>query len=276
MWPSVGLTRSSDEGLTLDITSVSDELKQWYLTNCENGHLSWKTLSNKTGVTVSNISKIARGEVHQPKYETAKVLLEAVLPKRQADVLRFLRAEYPDKVFNFVDSQAQTPRATLRDTPQKNELLEDELTYRLYKLSLGNSYEVEKLKVDFGRVQVESRIAALEKAELVVSDDGVLRRAADLVHTQQNETSLTAKHFRYNVNMVSMKKTLAKKGAKHIDTHANRMLFYHFPLTEEALAMMVNDTLDFISGLAKKYNDEKYHGSVVGFIDITTGRFDDR
>lgn len=258
----------------MSIDSLSAELNLWYERNCVQGNLSWNYLAKKTGITVSNITKIARGDVALPKYQTAKALLKTICPEDDVEVNTYLRTAYPAKSFNFVDVEAETPRSVVFLGRKSIEILEDDLSFRLYKLALGNSSSIKSLKASFGEVQVSTRLESLERAQLVRIDADVLMRNDDLKFTQSNDPVLIAKHFKYNIDMVSAKKVLAKKGIGEIDAHVNRLLFYHGPFTEEALAMMVNETLDFISALAKKYSSEKYRGDVPGFIDITTGRFD--
>lgn len=258
----------------MTIDSLSDELNSWYEENCVGGNLSWKVLSRKTGITVSNIAKIARGEIALPKYETAKVLLEAILPHQQPDVFRYLRAKYPQKAYNYVDVKAVPPRANLYSQPSRVAALDDELTYRLYKIALCKKASVASLKKDFGADQVEKRIEILVEKKLVFVEDGVLVRNPDIAHTQTNDPVFINKYFKFNTDIVAGKKVLASHGSANVDTYTNKLLFYHGSFSEDSLKKMVAETIEFIDYLAKKYNDENIEGDVAGFIDITTGRFD--
>lgn len=256
----------------MPITSLSDELNTWYENNCVQGNLSWKVLAKKTGITVSNITKIARGEVTRPKYETARVLLAAILPGRADDIAEYIALTYQGGQITFA-KEHESPRKQLTEDTQ--DLFRDALTFRLFKLSMSGKRTVASLERDFGVNQITPRLDSLVRDGVVAIDDqGRLCRAPASKFIFSTEMAAVATEFKHVVDIVAEKKILARNGEKTIDKDANRLMSYHCSIKPESAEQMRNDILDSIRKIAQKYGTDEHKGDVELFYNVVVGRFD--
>lgn len=254
------------------ISSLSAELKAWYEKHCVNGHLSWNVLAKKTGITVSNITKIARGEVERPKYETAKLLLDAILPGQDEQVAEYIAATYQGGTITF-EKEAESPRSQL--PVEAADLLRDSLSFRLFKLSMSGSRTVTDLEQDFGVSFVRPRLEALTQVGLVVVDDqGLLQRTAQSKFIFDNDMGSVVTEFKHAIDIVAEKKILARNGVESIDKDANRLVSYHCSLKPESAKQMADDIVAMIRKVAQKYGADQHKGDIEVFLNVAHGRFD--
>lgn len=254
------------------ITSLSAELNAWYEKHCVNGNLSWNVLARRTGITVSNITKIARGEVGKPKFETARVLLDAMFPDRKDDIAAYIEATYKGGPVTFA-KEHESPRKLL--TQQILDLLRDPLTFRLFKLSMSGKRTVAGLGQDFGEGQVQPRIDSLIAEDLVIIDeDGCLRRSPGAQFILSAEMVGVAVEFRHVVDIVAEKKILAECGETSIDKEANRLFYYHGSLKPESAENMRKEILHLMRKVVSKYSADEHKGEVEMFYNVAYGRFD--
>lgn len=256
----------------MSIESLSAELNNWYEKHCVNGNLSWNVLSRKTGITVSNITKIARGDVGKPKYETARTLLNAILPDRQDDIAEYIALTYQGGQITF-SKEHESPRKQLTDDVL--DLFRDPLTFRLFKLAMSGSRSVTSLEDDFGGSQVRPRLESLAQVGVVEVDEaGLLRRPTASQFSLSTVTAGVALEFKHAVDIVAEKKILANNGDTSIDKEANRLLAYHCSLTPESAQNMRREIVDFLRKTAQKYSAEEHKGEVELFYNVAIGRFD--
>lgn len=254
------------------IESLGAELNAWYEKHCANGHLSWNVLAKKTGITVSNITKIARGEVERPKYETAKLLLDAILPGRPQEVAEYITATYQGGAITF-EKEAESPRTQL--SAEAADLLRDSLSFRLFKLSMSGSRAVTELEQDFGVSFVRPRIEALTQIGLVTVDDqGRLKRTAKSKFIFDSDMGSVVTEFKHAIDLVAEKKILARNGVESIDKDANRLASYHCSLKPESAKQMAEDIMAMIRKVAQKYGADQHKGDVEVFFNVALGRFD--
>lgn len=256
----------------MPIESVSKELNCWYEKNCAHGKLSWKTLEKKTGVTVSSITKIARGEIQRPKYETAAVLLKAVLPDDKAGVEDYISAVYGAEDVEF-DPDAPSARKKL--SAKTTAALWDFVAFRLFKLSMSGRHLIKEIKARMGGEDVLPRLQVLKDLGLVYVDKtGFLRRRPGSQTTRNNNTSSVADEFKHVIDLVAAKKVLSQQGNSSIDNEINKLLHLHMCVDQDKLPEMSKDIRDFLKKLSEKYDVTDSPNGVEVFVNVATGRFD--
>lgn len=256
----------------MPITSLSDELNTWYENNCVQGNLSWKVLAKKTGITVSNITKIARGEVTRPKYETARVLLAAILPGRADDIAEYIALTYQGGQITFA-KEHESPRKQLTEDTQ--DLFRDALTFRLFKLSMSGKRTVASLERDFGVNQITPRLDSLVRDGVVAIDDqGRLCRALSSTFTFGSGVMNVATEFKHGVDLIAEKKVLAAHGNSTIEKEANRLISYSSSLKPESAKNMRADFINVFRKVVQKYSEPEHRGDVEVFYNIAIGRYD--
>lgn len=254
------------------IESLSAELNAWYEKHCLNGNLSWHVLARRSGITVSNITKIARGEVGRPKYETARVLLQAICSGREDEVAAYIATTYQGGAITFA-KEHESPRKLL--SAQMLDLLRDPLTFRLFKLSMSGKRTVAGLEHDFGTHQVRPRLDSLIAEGVVEIDDaGCLRRSTGAQFILSTEMASVALEFKHAVDFVAEKKILAQCGDTSIDKEANRLVSYHCSLKPESAESMQKEIIHMMRKVANKYSGDEHKGEVEMFYNVAIGRFD--
>lgn len=258
----------------MPIHSVSEELNNWYETNCASGRLSWGALSKKTGIAVSNITKIAKGQTAKPKYETARALLYAIRPNEMNEVEDFIASNYGFEENVSFESNADTSRKVLG--VDANELLRDFLTFRIFKLSLSGRHHIDCLNYKLGSENVMPRIEVLADYGLVFVDkNGFLCRRSGSQYTRTTDVTAIAAEFKHVVELVANKKVLAKKGNANIDNEVNRLVQWHLSLSKEQMPEFKRDIVEFLDKIGKKYkSNEDSADAVEMFLNLATGRFD--
>lgn len=253
---------------------MADELNSWYEKNCVNGSLAWSFLAKKSGVSVSQICKIARGQVANPKYQTQKQLLEALYPDDFVGVYEYLLERFPE---NEVALKSLLRKNRKKVNAVGHGLFKDRLTFRLFKFADCKSYTIEDLEKEFGRSQIEPRIEALLDADYIeVDEQGFVKRTRKYEATVISDVVSVAEEFHHVVDILASKKIVAQNSDVEIDQMFNRMTGLHNSYSEEALAEMAADVSQFLKTLYTKYKDEKYRGSIPVFLNIVTGRFDSK
>lgn len=254
------------------IESLSAELWAWYEKHCVNGNLSWQVLARRSGITVSNITKIARGDVGKPKYETARVLLEAMLPDRHDEVAAYIAATYQGGPITFA-KEHDSPRKLL--TRPMLDVLRDPLTFRLFKLSMSGKRSVTSLERDFGADDVRPRLESLIAEGIVsIDDSGNVCRTPSAQFILSTEMASVAREFNHAIAIVAEKKTLANAGDSSIDKDANRLVSYHCSLKPDSAKSMQRDIVQAMRKIATKYSAAEHKGEVEMFYNVAFGRFD--
>lgn len=258
----------------MNITSVSDVLVKWYDDNCTNGRLAWSYLGRKSGVSVSNICKIAKGQVAMPKYETAKALLQAIYPNKNSEVYAFLVEYYPKKAIHL-EVFLEKDRNRIFEADMN--LLRDQLNYRLFKLAMAGTIKVADLEAEFGSDSLSRRVEILSKANLiVVTEDGALKRTDATVQTANGDVNWVAEEFIHGVSLLSQKKLMSRELEMDLDDRINKFLYFHWNVSDEAVGMIGAESSDFMNGLFRKYSQPKYTGSIPVFVNLACGRFDSK
>lgn len=256
----------------MPIVSMQDELNSWYEKNCNNGYLSWAVLSRRTGVSVPTITKIAKGEIARPKFETVDALLKVIAPDRPGEVSDFIVSEYGGGTIQF-DPEWITPRK--RFSQEIMRLFDDSLTYRLFKLAMSGSNSVAGLCKDFGESEVMARIQLLvEKGLVRIDEENRLIRTQGSQYTFNGDVFSVAREIKHMVDIVAEKKSLAKTGPTDVDQNANRLLFYNTSLTEDTIRDFNDEVSGFMQKIAEKYKFDVNKGGKEVFISIAFGRFD--
>lgn len=256
----------------MQIESLSKELNGWYEKNCVHGPLSWTTLEKKTGVSVSNITKIARGQIQRPKYETASVLLEAVLPDRKADIEDYISAEYGSETLNF-DPHAPSARKEL--SAKTTNALRDFVAFRLFKLAMSGRHLISDLKARMGSDNVLPRLQILKDLGLVYVDEaGYLKRQPGSQDTRNNHATAVAEEFKHIVDLLAAKKVLSQQGYAQIDPEINKLLHLHVPVKPDRLPEMSKEVIEFLKMISEKYGTKEPGEGVEVFLNVAMGRFD--
>lgn len=258
----------------MNITSVSEVLVKWYDDNCTNGRLAWSYLERKSGVSTSNICKIAKGQIATPKYETAKALLQAIYPGNNSAVYAFLVEFYPKKAIHL-ESFLQEKRKSIAESDIN--LLRDALNFRLFKLAMAESIKVSDIEDEFGANPVSGRLELMAKANLIaISPDGVLKRSDATVHTANGDVNWLAEEFIHSISILSSKKLLSRTSDIDIDERINKFLYYHASFNNDAIAMIGDEVKAFMDQIYRKYSQDKYRGDIPVFINLACGRFDSK
>lgn len=258
----------------MNISSMADELNSWYEKNCVNGNLAWSFLAKKSGVSVSQICKIAKGYVANPKYQTQKQLLEALYPDNFAGVYEYLLERYPK---NEVALKSLLRKNRKKISTVGNELFKDRLTFRLFKFADCKSYTIPDLEKEFGRSQIAPRIEALLDADYIeVDESGLITRTAKYEATVISDIVSASEEFHHVVDIITSKKIVAQNSDAEIDNIFNRMAALHNSYSKEALVEIAADVSEFLDLVYTKYKDEKYRGNIPVFLNIATGRFDNK
>lgn len=258
----------------MNISSISDELNRWYEENCNNGNLAWSFLAKKSGVSVSQICKIAKGQVANPKYETERALFEAMFPENYVEVYEYLLEKYPR---HNVALQGLLTKKRKRMPATGNELLKDRLTFRLFKFADAQCFKVSQLESEFGKSQVAPRIEALLAAEFVeIDSSGILSRSPKYEFTVNADLVSVAEEFHHAIEILASKKLVAQNSNTQIDQIFNRMTGMHDNYSEQALSELAADVNNFLNSMYTKYKDNKYRGPIPAFLNVATGRFDNK
>lgn len=258
----------------MSISSMADELNRWYEENCNKGNLAWSFLSRKSGVSVSQICKIAKGSVASPKYQTVKSLLEVLYPDDNKSVYEYLVQNFPKHTIRLKEFSEEKRRLV---TEFNHHLFRDCLTFRLFKMAQSSSATVSILEREFGASQIGPRIEALVKADYIVVDEGGrISRSENYKNTMMNEITSIAEEFHHAIEIIVTKKLVARNADTEIDEIFNRLTYYHSTYSSEALEGIAKETQEFVSYLVSKYNKPKYSGEIPAFINIATGRFDNK
>lgn len=256
----------------MNITSVSDVLVKWYDDNCTNGKLAWSYLGRKSGVSVSNICKIAKGQVAMPKYETAKALLQTIFPNDNAAVYKYLVEYYPKKAIHL-EVFREPSRNRIAESAMN--LLRDPLNFRLFKLSMAGSIKLADIEEDYGRNNLVSRIELLSNANLLrVDSEGNLERTEATVFTANGDVNWVAEEFMHCISILSTKKLLSQTTDIDIDSRINKFLYFHASFNDEAISLISEDVTKYINYICRKYSEDKYKGDIPVFINLACGRFD--
>lgn len=258
----------------MDISNVADELNSWYEKNCSNGNLTWSFLSRRSGVSVSQICKIAKGHVASPKYQTVKSLLEALYPDDNAKIYEYLVKHFPKHTIR-IKGLSEEERSVVSDF--NHQLFRDGLTFRLFKIAQSNSVKVSDLEKEFGANQIRPRVDALVNGRYIeVREDGVISRSKNFEKTAASEITTIAEGFHHAVEIVVSKKLVARNTDSEIDEIFNRLTYYHSTFSSEALASIAKETEEFVNYIISKYSSPKFKGDIPAFLNIATGRFDNK
>lgn len=258
----------------MTISNVAAELNRWYDENCSNGNLAWSFLAKKSGVSVSQICKIAKGQVANPKYETEKALLEAIFPENFRGVYEYLLERYPR---HDVALKSLLNKHRKKISTSGSELLKDRLTFRLFKFADAQSFTVQDLEIEFGANQIRPRVEALQEAGFIEIDDkGVISRSPSYESTVSADVIAVAEEFHHAIEILASKKLVAQSSNLEIDQILNRMTSLHRSYNENALVEMAADVNDFLNKMYTKYKQDKYRGAIPAFLNLATGRFDNK
>lgn len=256
------------------ISCLSEELNHWYEANCNKGDLAWSYLARKTQVSVSQLCKIAKGQVSRPKYHTVKSILEAIYPNDHSAVYKYLVEHFPKNQIHLT-CLTESKRSTFEESARH--LLKDRMTFRLFKLAATNRFTVEGLKAEFGSEMILPRLDALSLAGLVeVAENGVVSRTSKHSDTAMTKFADVADEFQHAIEILAAKKLVASVSDHEIDQIFNRLTFFHHSFNQEALEEMSDDITKFVESFIEKYEAEKYRGDIPGFLNIATGRFDSK
>lgn len=256
----------------MNISNMSEELNRWYEENCNQGNLAWSFLAKKSGVSVSQICKIAKGHVASPKYETVKALLEVLYPDDSIAVYEYLLKQYPRHTVALKGfSESKRSKVAVAD----RHLFRDILTFRVFKIADSGAFKVSQLEKEFGVTQIRPRIDALIKANYIeINENGFLVRSPYYEKTVLNEIASIAEEFHHVVDILASKKLVARNSDTEIDEIFNRLTYYHSSFNAEALKEIGKETREFVNYIFTKYKDSKFQGDIPAFINIATGRFD--
>lgn len=151
------------------------------------------------------------------------------------------------------------------------------MTFRIFKLATCKCYTVEQLEAEFGRNQVKPRIAALLASNLIEFDQtGLVRRSKAYEETTSSNVATVAEEFHHAIDIIAQKKTVAQFADTELDQLNNRLAFFHDSFSAEALAEMGEETREFFDRLITKYSADEYRGNIPAFVNLSTGRFDNR
>lgn len=258
----------------MKISNMADELNRWYDENCSNGNLAWSFLAKKSGVSVSQICKIAKGQVAKPKYETEKSLLEAMHPDNYVDVYEYLLERYPQ---HNVVLNSLLKKGRKKIPASGSDLLKDRLTFRIFKFADTGAHTVADLEREFGKSQVVPRIEALNDADIIdVDSNGVISRSPNYENTVITDVIAVAEEFHHAVEILASKKLVAQNSNVEIDSIFNRMTSIHSSYNEAALTELAADVNQFLNKMYAKYQEDKYKGDIPAFLNLATGRFDNK
>lgn len=263
---------------SMPITSIADELNSWYDINCSHGDQTWSDLAELSKVSVSQICKIAKGQVLKPKFQTVKALLEAIHPDNLRLVHSYLAAQFPKhqvRLQSLIDVKRSQIAASDRH------LFKDRMTFRIFKLATCKCYTVAQLEAEFGRNQVKPRIAALLASNLIEFSNsdpssGVVCRSKAYEETTSSNVAAVAEEFHHAIDIIANKKTVEQYADSGLDHLVNRLAFFHDSFSPEALAEMSQETQEFFDRLITKYSADKYRGAIPAFLNLSTGRFDNK
>lgn len=258
----------------MEISSLKDELNKWYDDNCKNGNLAWSYLAKKSGVTASNIRKIAKGEVGQPRFETTKQLLQALYPNQLAEVYVVLKELFPNKTDTWhlgeTHNRVQFSRKDL-------EVTRDPMAFLLFKRAMTGAAKVKDLEDELGKSRIEQSLAMLADAGLAREDSkGFLVRCEGCSNTLTNDIHRLADEFRHVTQFLESKLAADVAGVANVDRQTNRFDSLHLGLNEKGSKELDDDIRALKEKIIKLLNDPEYAGDIPRFVNIAVGRFDSK
>lgn len=255
---------------------LKTELNRWYEEHCIRGSQTWGTLATRSSVSVSQISKIANGQVIRPKYKTAKALIEAVHPKDSSFIDQFLSEKFP-KVHQKSDKTEQSEPHRDIDLMQLRVLLKDQLTYRLVQMAAAKAYSADELISQFGAGRVTRRIDVLVEIGAVRMDDsGTISTTRAYDRIEHDDLTSIAQDFLVGVDIVATKTQVQSLSLDPAQDDSNQLLPFSGNLSSEAVAEMSREARDFMRAMEEKYSAPEYQGDIPAFLHLSSGRLDNK
>lgn len=257
----------------MEISSLKDELEKWYENNCKNGNLAWSNLAKISGVSTSNIRKIAKGEVERPRYDTARKLCTALFPNKSDITDVYLKEMYPNQAQTwFVGNSERAERVS-----DGFDITRDIDVYVLFKLAMTKKAKTADLRQLYGNNLFSKKMKILTEANLAEeTPDGRLVRSEGARFTKNSDVHSLADEFRLCATIAETKIAANAAGAQQIDRIANRFDFLHLGVNEEGSAKIDKELESFKEKLYIIYTDPKFKGEIPRFVNLLVGRFDDK
>lgn len=257
----------------MEISSLKDELNKWYDDNCKNGNLAWSYLAKKSGVTASNIRKIAKGEVELPRFDTARKLCESMFPDSADTVATYLKEVYPKEAATWFLGNGER-----RELPKERfDLTRDFYAFLLFKLAMTGSFKISDLEEIHGKSTVGQRLQMLAEAGLAeANSEGKLVRGEESQYTKNSDPRLLADEFRHCTNHLESKLAADSAGVTKVDRESNRFDYLHLGLNDKGSDALNQLLSQFKQEMYKLYTSSEYVGNIPRFVNIATGRFDEK
>lgn len=258
-----------------EITSIKEELNKWYELNCNNGNLSWKALGRLAKRDPSYISKLAKG-VHKPSYEVEIDLLRAMYQGNVRSVFKYLKKKYPDKTAEIESLMKGDDKSTKFTSHSYRDIVNDRATYRIFRLSSMGTFSPDSLSQTVG-AGVSAKIKYLEGLDLVqVIDGNVVRSISNTTITSTSMEDVVA-GFKHNLDIVDEKHRRARMGhSDDFDSKKNKLWGIYEGVSEDFQHKLVTDVTKFISEKREEALKDENRGDIPMFLNIATGRLDDK
>lgn len=258
-----------------EIKSIEQELNKWYEQNCSKGDLSWKVLGKRSGRDPSYISKIAKG-VHQASYEVEKDLLRAMYPGQVRSVFKYLAKKFPGKTAEINSLLKDDEKSTKFTGHSYHDIVNDRATYRIFRLSSMGTFSPESLSQIVG-AGAATKIRYLEGQNILEVSDGRVARCNSSATVTSTSLEDVVTGFKNNLDIVEEKHRRSRLDqSEEFDSKKNKLWGIYEGVSEDFQHKLVEDVTRFISEKRDEALKEENRGSIPMFLNIATGRLDDK
>lgn len=257
------------------IINLSDALRAWYENVAKEKNLSWAYLSKKTDISKSYLSKIANGTRANLSYEKAKSLLREICSDRTSNYL-YLKEHYPDEVSSMKCYITEECELVLLNDKSKN-AWDNKIAFRIFKLAGAGTFNKNFVIDIAGGRSAKIQLNRLLENEIIEIDNGVIKRNIKFKNILNNDIISAISEFRYCLDIIEEKysESMHDENIK-FDSSINKFVGLHKFLKIEAFKELLNELNEFIEHLNTKYSENSKKGEVPIFMNVVTGRFDEK